>query len=154
EAAGFIRETAKAEAEEFGRANCRKIVNISSISGLYGIAGQANYSAAKSALVGMSRSLCKEWGRFNVTVNCVAFGLIQTRMTKPLGTNEAETVVVGNRALKAGMNADLIKTIEELTPLGRAGTAEDAANAVYLYCAPESDFISGQVTVAAGGLII
>lgn len=154
EASEYIRETAKIEIAETGKAKCRKVVNISSISGLYGIAGQVNYSAAKSALIGMTRTLCKEWGRFNVTVNCVAFGLIETRMTQALNSAEAETVIVGNKSLKAGMQPEMIERITELTPLGRPGSPEDAANAVYLYCAPESDFISGQVTVAAGGLII
>ncbi|WP_420547821.1 SDR family NAD(P)-dependent oxidoreductase [Curvivirga sp.] len=154
EASNFIRDAAKAEIEKDGVARCRKVVNISSISGLYGIAGQVNYSAAKSALVGMTRTLCKEWGRYNVTVNCVAFGLIQTRMTQALNSSEAETVVVGDKELKAGMQPEMIDMITKMTPLGRPGSPEDAANAVYLYCAPESDFISGQVTVAAGGLII
>ncbi len=154
EASEYIREKAKTEIAEHGIANCRKVVNISSISGLYGIAGQVNYSAAKSALIGLTRTMCKEWGRFNVTVNCVAFGLIETRMTKALDAEDTQTVVIGNKTLKAGMNPELIENIKQLTPLGRPGSPEDAANAVYLFCAPESNFISGQVTVAAGGLII
>src|SRR5690348_1198709 len=80
-AADPIRAMAKQEAAE-GRRVVRKIVNISSIAGLYGNAGQVNYSSAKTALVGMTRTLCKEWGRYAVTVNCVAFGLIQTRLTQ------------------------------------------------------------------------
>jgi 3-oxoacyl-[acyl-carrier protein] reductase len=152
-AADFIREAAKREAEE-GRIRCRKVVNISSISGLYGNAGQLNYAAAKSALVGMTKTLGKEWGRYNVTVNCVAFGLIETRMTKALSDGEDDLIDVAGREIKAGIQPEMIETIKNLTPLGRAGTTEDAANAVYLMCIPESDFITGQVLIASGGLAL
>jgi 3-oxoacyl-[acyl-carrier protein] reductase len=151
-AAEPIRVMSKQEAAE-GRRVMRKVVNISSIAGLYGNAGQVNYSSAKTALVGMTRTLCKEWGRYNVTVNCVAFGLIQTRLTQPLHGEQA-TIDVDGREIKVGMQPRLIETMEQLIPLGRAGTPEDAADAVYLFCAPESDYVSGQVIVAGGGLII
>ena len=151
-AAEPIRVMAKREAAE-GRTVVRKIVNISSIAGLYGNAGQVNYSSAKTALVGMTRTLCKEWGRYAVTVNCVAFGLIRTRLTQPLHGEQA-TIDVDGREVKVGMQPHLIETMEQLIPLGRAGTPEDAADAVYLFCAPESDYVSGQVIVAGGGLII
>src|SRR5690349_11383605 len=97
-AAEPIRVMAKREAAE-GRAVVRKVVNISSIAGLYGNAGQVNYSSAKTALVGMTRTLCKEWGRYNVTVNCVAFGLIRTRLTQPLHGEQA-TIDVEGRTIK------------------------------------------------------
>jgi 3-oxoacyl-[acyl-carrier protein] reductase len=151
-AAEPIRAMAKREAAE-GRAAVRKIVNISSIAGLYGNAGQVNYSSAKAALVGMTRTLCKEWGRYNVTVNCVAFGLIRTRLTQPLDGEQA-AIDVDGREIKVGIQPRLIETLEQLIPLGRAGTPEDAADAVYLFCAPESNYVSGQVIVAGGGLII
>ncbi len=150
-ASTFIREAAKREAEE-GAVRCRKVVNISSISGLFGNAGQLNYAAAKSALVGMTKTLAKEWGRYNVTVNCVAFGLIETRMTQALSDGDSDLIEVAGREIKAGMQPEMIDTIKRMTPLGRPGTTEDAANAVYLMCSPESDFITGQVLVASGGL--
>ena len=84
-AAEPIRIMAKKEAEA-GREVFRKVVNISSIAGLYGNAGQASYSSAKASLVGLTRTLCKEWGRYKVNVNCVAFGLINTRLTQPIET--------------------------------------------------------------------
>lgn len=151
-ASDFIRDTAKREAEA-GEVSCRKVVNISSISGIYGNAGQINYAAAKSALVGMTKTLAKEWGRYNVTVNCVAFGLIETRMTKALGEGDSDLIEVAGREVKAGMQPEMIDTIKRMTPLGRAGSTEDAANSVYLMCCPESDFITGQVLVASGGLV-
>ena len=151
-ASEFIRPAAKAE-KEAGEVKYRKVVNISSISGLYGNAGQMGYSAAKSALVGMTRTLAKEWGRYNVNVNCVAFGFIHTRMTQELGTGEA-VAKIGNREIGMGIHPDMIKGIEQMTPLGRGGTPEDAAGAVYLMCTPEANYISGQVLLAGGGLIM
>jgi len=154
-AAPFIRETAKREAEASpeGRARCRKVVNISSISGLCGTAGQANYAAAKAAQVGLTKTMAKEWGRYNVTVNCVAFGYIETRMTKALAPGEHGEIEVAGRHIKTGIPEDSVKALVRMTPLARPGTPEDAANAVYLLCSPESDFISGQVLVASGGLM-
>jgi 3-oxoacyl-[acyl-carrier protein] reductase len=112
---------------------------------------QLSYSAAKSALVGMTRSLAKDWGRYDVTVNCVAFGFIETRLTQTY-TGEVPEIAVGERKLKVGLDAAQVELMKELIPLGRVGSPEDAAGAVYLFCAPESDYVSGEVLVAAGGL--
>ncbi len=151
-AADFIRPTAKAE-KEAGKEVYRKVVNISSIAGLYGNAGQMGYAAGKSALVGMTRTLAKEWGRYNVNVNCVAFGYIKTRMTEPLG--EDQTVAqIGNRSINMGVHPGMLKAMNQMIPLGRGGTPQEAAGAVYLMCAPESNYISGQVLLASGGLVI
>lgn len=132
-------------------AHTRKVVNVSSVSGLFGEATQFSYSAAKSALVGMTRSLAKDWGRYNVTVNCVAFGFIETRLTQPY-EGEVPQIEVGNRKLKVGLDAAQIELMKRLIPLGRVGTPAEAAGAVYLFCLPESDFISGEIVVAGGGL--
>jgi 3-oxoacyl-[acyl-carrier protein] reductase len=150
-AAEPIRRFAKAEAEQ-GREVFRKVVNISSVSGLGGNAGQVNYAAAKAAVVGMTKTLAKEWGRYRVNVNCVAFGFIQTRMTQPL--DAASTPVdVGGRAIKYGVQPALLDTLEkQQIPLGRLGTVEEAANGVYLFCTPESNYISGQVVTVGGGI--
>lgn len=151
-AAEPIRVMAKQEAES-GREVFRKVVNISSISGLYGNPGQVSYSAAKASLIGLTRTLCKEWGRYKVNVNCVAFGLIKTRLTQPIEDKQA-TIDVEGRAIKVGVQPQLISTFEKLIPLGRGGTPEEAADAVYLFCTPESNYISGQVVVCGGGLIV
>lgn len=129
----------------------RKVVNVSSISGLFGEATQFSYSAAKSALVGMTRSLAKDWGRYNVTVNCVAFGFVDTRLTQTFQKDVPE-IAVGDRMLKVGIDAAQAELMKAMIPLGRSGTTEEAAGAVYLFCLPESDFISGEIVVAAGGL--
>jgi 3-oxoacyl-[acyl-carrier protein] reductase len=151
-AAGPIRELAKAEAEA-GRTVHRKVVNIASMVGLYGNAGQVAYASAKSALVGMTRTLAKEWGRYAVNVNCVAFGWIETRLTQPL-SGEAAHIEVAGREVAVGVQPQILQMMKMATPLGRAGTPEEAAGAVYLLCTPEADYISGQVLVAGGGLLI
>lgn len=150
-AAEPIRRFAKQEAEE-GRETFRKVVNISSVSGLGGNAGQINYAAGKAAVVGMTKTLAKEWGRYRVNVNCVAFGFIQTRMTQPIAETN-EPVDVGGRAIKYGVQPALLDTLaKQQIPLGRLGTVEEAANGVYLFCIPESDYISGQVITVGGGI--
>lgn len=146
-----IRAFTKREAEE-GRKVYRKVVNISSIAGLGGNAGQVGYSSAKAGIVGLTKTLCKEWGRYGVNVNTVAFGLIETRLTRQLG-GEAASISIGERQIKVGIQKDLLQAMEkQMIPLGRAGTPEDAANGVYLFCLPESDYISGQVVVVGGGI--
>lgn len=147
----FIRDFAKREAQE-GREVFRKVVNISSVAGLGGNAGQANYSAAKAGVIGLTQTLCKEWGRYKVNVNCVAFGLIQTRLTQPLTGGEARIRVEG-RDINVGIQPGFLKAMEEqLIPLGRAGTPGEAADAVYLFCSPESNYITGQTVLCGGGL--
>jgi len=144
-----IRSLGKAEAEA-GRRVVRKVVNISSVAGLFGNAGQSNYSAAKAGIVGMTQTLAKEWGRLNVTVNCVAYGFIKTRLTVS-AAGEA-TANIDGREIKVGVNPDLMAAMERGIPLGRGGTPEEAAGAVYLLCIPESDYVSGQTLMCSGGL--
>jgi 3-oxoacyl-[acyl-carrier protein] reductase len=132
---------------------CRKIVNISSIAGLSGNAGQANYSAAKAGITGLTKTMAKEWGRYNVTVNTVAFGLIRTRLTDSPADGDA-TISVDGRDIKVGVNPDLLASMVQMIPLARSGTPEDAAGAVYLFCIPESDYVSAQTLVCSGGLLI
>ncbi len=150
-AAPVFRAAAKREAAS-GAVRCRKVVNISSISGVFGAATQLAYSAAKSAQLGMTKTLAKEWGRYNVTVNCVAFGDIDTRLTRPL-EGAPETIDVRGRDLKVGVDRGTQELMTSLTPLGRRGSPEEAAGAVYLFCLPESDFVTGQVLVCSGGFI-
>ena len=129
---------------------CRKVVNISSIAGLGGNAGQANYAAAKAGITGLTRTLAKEWGRYNVTVNAVAFGLISTRLTQAPADGDA-TIAVQGRQIKVGVNPRLLAAMEQMIPLGRAGTPAEAAGAVYLLCIPESDYVSAQTLICGGG---
>ena len=130
----------------------RKVVNISSLAGVGGNAGQANYSAAKAGVEGLTRALSKEWGRLSVNVNAVAFGLISTRLTQ--SAEAATTIDVEGREIKVGINPQLLASMEAMIPLGRGGTPEEAAGAVYLLCTPESDYISGQTVLCAGGFLL
>lgn len=130
---------------------CRKVVNISSLAGTGGNAGQANYSSGKAGVLGLTKALAKEWGRYNVTVNAVAFGLIKTRLTEaPAGTGG--TIDVQGKEIKVGVNPNLLAAMEQMIPLGRGGTPAEAAGAVYLLCLPESDYVSAQTLVCGGGL--
>ena len=148
-AADFIRENARKEAEA-GTPVFRKVVNISSTSGVYGNAGQANYAAAKAGINGLTKAMAKEWGRYKVNVNSVAFGLIMTRLTEADAQADA-SIDIGGRRIKVGVNPQVLKNAETLIPLGRGGTPEEAAGAVYMFCIPESNYVSGQVLVCGGG---
>jgi 3-oxoacyl-[acyl-carrier protein] reductase len=130
---------------------CRKVVNISSVAGLSGNAGQANYASAKAAVTGLTKTLAKEWGRYNVTVNTIAFGLIKTRLTEAPAGGEA-TIVMEGREIMVGVNPQILASLEQAIPLGRAGTPAEAAGAVYLLCTPESDYVSAQTLVCGGGI--
>lgn len=150
-AADYFRDAAKQEAEA-GQEVFRKVVNISSVSGVMGNAGQANYSAAKAAVNGLTKALAKEWGRYKVNVNSVAFGLIKTRLTEAVaGEGNTATIDIAGNEIKVGVNAQLMKNLEATMPVGRGGTPVEAAGAVYLLCIPESNYVSGQVLVVGGG---
>ncbi|CAM4258056.1 SDR family oxidoreductase [Comamonas aquatilis] len=144
-----IKQLAHAETQA-GQRVMRKVVNISSVAGLFGNAGQSNYSVAKAGITGMTMTLAKEWGRMNVNVNCVAFGLIKTRLTSSAA--DGDTAHIEGRDIKIGVNPGLMAAMEQMIPLGRGGTPEEAAGAVYLFCQPESDYISGQTLMCTGGL--
>ena len=131
---------------------CRKVVNISSVAGLGGNAGQTNYASAKAGVTGLTKALAKEWGRLNVTVNTVAFGFIKTRLTEVSADGEG-TIDVQGKEIKVGVNPDLLSALERSIPLGRAGTPEEAAGSVYLFCTPDSDYVSAQTLVCGGGFM-
>ncbi|MFC0284740.1 SDR family NAD(P)-dependent oxidoreductase [Camelimonas abortus] len=132
-----------------GRGFTRKMVNVSSVSGTHGAWKQIGYSAAKAGLVGLTKSLAREWGPLNVTVNAVAFGLIETRLTQPIAGET--TIEVAGRRHRVGLTKELLEGIYAQTPLRRGGRPEDGAGAVLLFCLPESDYITGQVIEADGG---
>lgn len=139
-----------AEERKTGTVVHRKIVNVSSVSATGGAAGQANYAAAKAGLHGLTRSLAKEWGPLSVNVNCVAFGYIETRLTQEI---RGETVVtIDGAARRVGLTRPMIEAIKERTAFGRAGTADEAAGGIMLFCIPESDYVTGQILEVSGGL--
>src|SRR5437588_1058013 len=146
--APHMREPAKQEREE-GREVFRKIVNVSSISGTMGNAGQANYSSGKSAVVGLTRTLAKEWGQFKINVNAVAFGYIETRLTA--SKTEENVAEIGGEKVQLGIPDQLRQMASMLIPLGRPGTPEEAAGGVFFLCSPWSNYVHGQVLNITGG---
>ena len=133
-----------------GRVVHRKVVNISSVAGVYGNPGQANYSSAKAGIIGLTKTLAKEWGRYRVNVNCVAFGFILTRLTEA-SAGEGSTINVEGREIKVGVNPQLLETMKAAIPLGRPGTPDEAAGSVVMLTYPEADYVSGQLLVTGGG---
>jgi 3-oxoacyl-[acyl-carrier protein] reductase len=147
-AAPHLREPAKLERAE-GREVFRKIVNVSSISGTMGNAGQANYAAGKSAVVGLTKTLAKEWGQFKVNVNAVAFGYIETRLTA--SKDESNTMEIDGQKVQLGIPDQLRGMVPMLIPLGRPGTPQEAAGGVFLLCSPWANYVHGQVLNVTGG---
>jgi 3-oxoacyl-[acyl-carrier protein] reductase len=130
-ASPYLRDAGKAD-KEAGREIFRKVVNVTSVSGTQGNFGQANYSAAKAGLVGLTKTLAREWGAFKVNVNAVAFGYVETRMT-------------------AGLPQQMKDAAPQIIPLGRPAQPEEAAGAVFFLCSPWSNFVHGQVITVSGG---
>jgi 3-oxoacyl-[acyl-carrier protein] reductase len=147
-AANHIRESAKKEIAE-GRRVMRKVVNITSIAGTDGNPGQIGYASGKAGVIGMTKTMAKEWGRYNVNVNCVGFGIIETRMVQPL--TETSSIEIKGRKIPAGVQPKLLEAVKAACPLGRLGTPEEAAGAVLFFCSPLSDYVSGEVLICGGG---
>jgi 3-oxoacyl-[acyl-carrier protein] reductase len=147
-AAPHLREPAKQEKED-GREVFRKVVNVSSISGTFGNAGQANYSAGKAGVVGLTKTLAKEWGQFKINVNAVAFGWIETRLTA--AKVEDNTMEIDGEKVQLGIPEQARSMAPMLVPVGRPGTADEAAGPVLFLCSPYSNFVHGQVLHVTGG---
>ena len=149
-ASGFLRDQAKRESAE-GRRVMRKVVNISSVSGVYGNAGQIGYGAGKMGINGITHVMAKEWGRYNVNVNSVAFGFIETRLTQALG-QEAASIDIEGRKIAVGVQPSMLESMKQMVPLGRLGSPEEAAGPVIFFCSPLSDYVSGEILVVSGGM--
>jgi len=146
--APHMREPAKQEREE-GREVFRKIVNVSSISGVMGNAGQANYASGKAAVIGLTKTLAKEWGQFKINVNAVAFGFIETRLTAP--KTEDNVADVGGQTVQLGIPEQLRGMATMMIALGRPGSPREAAGGIFFLCSPWSNYVQGQVLNVTGG---
>jgi len=147
--APYWREAAKAEAAE-GREVFRKLINVSSVSGTMGNAGQANYSAAKAGVVGLTKTLAKEWGQFKINVNAVAFGFVETRLT---ASKEAGETVTGpdGEVIPLGISDQLRAMAPTAIALGRAAAPHEAAAPVMFLASSLSNYVQGQVLNVTGG---
>ncbi|HTU13791.1 MAG TPA: SDR family oxidoreductase, partial [Solirubrobacterales bacterium] len=147
--APYWREAAKAEAAE-GREVFRKLINVSSVSGTMGNAGQANYSAAKAGVVGLTKTLAKEWGQFKINVNAVAFGFVETRLT---ASKEAGETVTGpdGEVIPLGISDQLRAMAPTAIALGRAAAPQEAAAPVMFLASGLSNYVQGQVLNVTGG---
>jgi 3-oxoacyl-[acyl-carrier protein] reductase len=148
-AAPHLREPAKKEREE-GKEVFRKIVNVSSTSGTFGNAGQANYSAGKAGVVGLTKTVAKEWGQFKVNVNAVAFGFIDTRLTQAKVDENA--MEIGGEKVQLGIPEQMRAMASMLIPLGRPASPEEAAGGIFFLCSPWSNYVHGQTLHVTGGL--
>jgi 3-oxoacyl-[acyl-carrier protein] reductase len=147
-AAPHLREPAKRE-RDAGLEYFRKVVNISSVSGTMGNAGQANYASGKAGVVGLTKTLAKEWGQFKINVNAVAFGYIETRLTA--SKEPSNTMEIDGRTVQLGIPDQLRQMASMLIPLGRPGTPREAAGGVFFLCSPWSNYVHGQVLNVTGG---
>lgn len=145
----YMREVAKQEKDANGFARARKIVNVSSTTGTRGNIGQANYSAGKSGIIGLTRTLAKEWGLFNIQVNAVAFGWIDTRLTQ--SEKQGDFTEREGQRIKLGMPDKVREMSIASVPMGRPGTAEEAAGALLFFASDLSNYVSGQVLEVTGG---
>lgn len=148
-AATVMREQAKVEINQSGQAQARKIVNISSISATYGNVGQANYAAAKAGVVGLTRVIAREWGRFNIQANAVSFGWIETRLTADKSLGEA--IELNGEKIALGIPQTGLEARQQMIALGRPGTPEEAAGPILFLCSAWSNYISGHVLKVDGG---
>src|SRR5262249_9957738 len=147
-AAPYMRDVAKQEIAEGKRAH-RKIINISSTSGVSGNPGQANYSSGKMGVVGLTKTMAKEWGRFNINVNAIAYGFVETRLTA--AKEKQQPVQIGENEIQLGVPDQMRQAAVNFIPLGRSATPEEAAGPALFLASPLSDYVTGHVLLVTGG---
>lgn len=145
-AAPYMREAAKEELSQ-GKVVVRKIINVMSLAGTHGNVGQINYAAAKAAIGGITKTVAKEWGRFNINCNAVAFGAIATRLTDAKEKGESF-----DGKIPLGIPEDQRQAMLFFIPMGRLGTPEEAAGAILFLASPLSNYVNGHILAVDGGL--
>jgi len=149
-AANFIREKSKEE-KAAGQDVYRKVINISSTSGTQGNAGQVNYSAGKAGIMGMTKTMAKEWGRYNVNVNCIAYGAIETRLIQAKKKGEEPFIEREGQKVAIGVPEEGRAMFKVMIPLGRPGTPDEGARPILFFASSLSDYVSGQTLIVGGG---
>jgi 3-oxoacyl-[acyl-carrier protein] reductase len=144
------REAAKKERAE-GVEVFRKLINTSSTTGMMGNAGQVNYAAGKAGVVGITKTLAKEWGQFKINVNAVAFGFVETRLTAAKEEGGEITSPTGEK-IELGIPEQMRAMAAAVIPLGRPATPTEAAGPVLFLCSPLSNYVHGQVLNITGGM--
>jgi 3-oxoacyl-[acyl-carrier protein] reductase len=142
------REAAKAERDQ-GQEVFRKVVNVTSISGTMGNAGQANYSAAKAGVTGLTKTIAKEWGQFKINCNAVAFGFVETRLTQ--AKEAGATIETHGEKVELGIPEQMRAMASMTIPLGRPAQPQEAAGPVLFLCSPLSNYVHGQILNVTGG---
>ncbi len=149
-AAPHMREAAKKEIETHGAAQARKIINVSSTTGTRGNPGQANYAAGKAGIIGLTKTLAKEWGQFNIQVNAIAFGYIDTRLTQ--AKEKGDFTEREGKKIDLGIPDQMRQMAKMVIPMGRAGTPEEAAGPMLFFASDLANYVSGQVLEITGGM--
>lgn len=145
----YMREAAKVEMAAGATPEPRCIINVSSTSGLHGNAGQINYASAKMGIVGMTKTVAKEWGQFNIRCNAVAFGTIETRLIQP--KEDGEQITMKGQVIQLGIPQHMRDMLTMMIPLGRTGTPEEAAGGILLLASPFASYITGHTLEVTGG---
>jgi 3-oxoacyl-[acyl-carrier protein] reductase len=148
--APHMRDPAKAERDR-GEEVFRKIINITSVSGTMGNAGQVNYSSGKAGVTGLTKTLAKEWGQFKVNVNAVAFGFVETRLTQAKEKGETVKAGEGGPEVSIGVPEQMRQMAAMVIPFGRPAQPEEAAGPVLFLASPLANYIHGQVINVTGG---
>lgn len=153
QAAGqHMRAMAKEEIKSTGKAKPRVVLNISSTTGVHGNSGQANYATAKSGIIGLTKTVAKEWGQYNIRCNAIAFGFIKTRLTGDSKSGEA--IKVGDKTVKLGIPGHIVDNFTMLVPLQRFGEPEEAAGTILMLASPFCSYVNGHVLEVAGGAFV
>ena len=148
--APFWRDAAKKEREE-GVEVFRKLINTSSTTGMFGNPGQINYAAGKAGVVGITKTLAKEWGQFKINVNAVAFGFVETRLTAAKEEGGEITSPTGEK-IELGIPEQMRAMAQAIIPLGRGATPTEAAGPVLFLASPLANYVHGQVLNITGGM--
>jgi 3-oxoacyl-[acyl-carrier protein] reductase len=153
--APLLRDAGKQEVLDGTTVQDRSIINVSSTSGLHGNLGQANYALAKAGILGLTKTVAKEWGPFGVRCNAVAFGMVDTRMTQ---SNDGDDSAADDDAPPQGLPPDVAamwsspKMLKMAVPLQRKGTPDEAAGAVLMLASPYASYITGATLECTGGM--
>ena len=149
-ASPFMRECGKQEKAAGQKPQDRCVINISSTSGLHGNAGQINYATAKMGIIGLTKTIAKEWGPFGVRCNAVAFGSIDTRLTQ--NKTEGHCITVKGQTVELGVPMNMKELASMICPLQYIASPEEAAGGIIMLALPYASYITGHTLEVTGGM--